>query len=65
MEQNINFIYGDSINIQETKLTLIIAASSQLIMQLIANMTVVALPEISMNLDFSAEILLWGNLIYL
>lgn len=34
-------------------------------MQLIANMTVVALPEISMNLDFSAEMLLWVNLIYL
>lgn len=34
-------------------------------MQLIANMTVVALPKISSNLNFSAETLLWVNLIYL
>ena len=34
-------------------------------MQLIANMTVVALPEISSNLNFSAETLMWVNLIYL
>ena len=34
-------------------------------MQLIANMTVVALPKISSNLKFSAETLLWVNLIYL
>ena len=34
-------------------------------MQFIANMTVVALPKISSNLNFSAETLLWVNLIYL
>ena len=34
-------------------------------MQFIANMTVVALPKISSNLKFSAETLLWVNLIYL
>lgn len=44
---------------------MIIAVISQLIMQFIANMTVVALPKISSNLNFSAETLLWVNLIYL
>ena len=34
-------------------------------MQLIANMTVVALPDIAIALNFSAEGLLWVNLIYL
>ena len=34
-------------------------------MQFVANMTVVALPKISSNLNFSAETLLWVNLIYL
>ncbi|WP_405305170.1 MFS transporter [Methanobrevibacter sp.] len=34
-------------------------------MQLIANMTVVALPDIAVALNFSAEGLLWVNLIYL
>lgn len=44
---------------------MIIAVISQLIMQFVANMTVVALPKISSNLNFSAETLLWVNLIYL
>ena len=34
-------------------------------MQLIANMTVVALPRISGTLDFSADTIMWINLIYL
>ena len=34
-------------------------------MQLIANMTVVALPDISVTLNFSAEGVMWVNLIYL
>ena len=53
------------INISQTKLTLIVAATSQLLIQLIANMTVVALPEISLNLNLSAEAIMWINLIYL
>ena len=53
------------INISQTRLTLLVAAIAQLIMQIIANMTIVALPDISSNLNFSAETLLWINLIYL
>lgn len=34
-------------------------------MQLIANMTVIALPDISVSLNFSAETIMWVNLIYL
>nr|WP_296883919.1 MFS transporter [uncultured Methanobrevibacter sp.] len=34
-------------------------------MQLIANMTVIALPDIAIELNFSAEALLWVNIIYL
>lgn len=34
-------------------------------MQLIANMTIVALPNISESLNFSADIIMWVNLIYL
>ena len=34
-------------------------------MQLIANMTVIALPDITLTLNFSAETILWVNLIYL
>lgn len=63
MQRKYNFNQG--IKIKQTRLTLIVAATAQLIIQLIANMTVVALPEISLNLDFSAEMLLWVNLIYL
>ena len=40
-------------------------AVSQLIIQLIANMTVIALPDIAAELNFSAEALLWVNIIYL
>ena len=36
-----------------------------MIIQLIANMTVVALPDISETLNFSADIIMWVNLIYL
>lgn len=34
-------------------------------MQLIANMTIVALPDIALSLDLSADAILWVNLIYL
>ncbi len=53
------------IGISQSRLTLVVAATAQLIIQLIANMTVVALPEISSKLNFSAETLMWVNLIYL
>ena len=56
---------GIIINISESRYALIIAAIAQLIVQLIANMTVVALPRISKTLSFSAEILMWVNLVYL
>lgn len=63
--KNLILTRGIIINISQTKLTLIVAAASQLLIQLIANMTVVALPEISLNLDLSAEAIMWINLIYL
>lgn len=44
---------------------IIVAAIAQLVTQLIANMTVIALPDISLELSFSAETILWINLIYL
>ena len=44
---------------------MIVAGIAQLITQLISNMTVIALPDISLELYFSAEALLWVNLIYL
>lgn len=57
---------GDIIfKISEKKSVLIIVAVSQLIVQLIANMTVIALPDIAIELYFSAETLLWVNIIYL
>lgn len=66
MQKRHNFNLRDIIfNIKKERLTLIVAAVAQLIMQLIANMTVVALPKISSNLNFSAEMLMWVNLIYL
>ena len=46
-------------------LIIIIAALSQLTQQLIANMTVVALPDIIIDLNFHAGNILWVNLIYL
>ncbi|WP_405276502.1 MFS transporter [Methanobrevibacter sp.] len=42
-----------------------VAAASQLLIQLIANMTVIALPDIAIELNFSAEALLWVNIIYM
>ena len=51
--------------ISQKKSTLIVAAASQLLIQLIANMTVIALPDIAAELNFSAEALLWVNIIYM
>ena len=69
MRYNINIIYilgGDIIfKLSQKKATLIVVAVSQLIIQLIANMTVIALPDIAAELNFSAEALLWVNIIYL
>ena len=70
MIYNINYIIyilgGDIIfKISQKKSTLIVVAVSQLIIQLIANMTVIALPDIAAELNFSAEALLWVNIIYL
>ena len=57
---------GDIIfKVSQKKSTLIVAAASQLLIQLIANMTVIALPDIAVELNFSAEALLWVNTIYL
>lgn len=52
-------------NLSQKKLTVLVAAISQLTIQLVANMTVVSLPELSIDLGFSAETILWVNLIYL
>ena len=69
MRYNINIIYilgGDIIfKLSQKKATLIVVAVSQLIIQLIANMTVIALPDIANELNFSAEAILWVNIIYL
>ena len=69
MRYNINIIYilgGDIIfKLSQKKATLIVVAVSQLIIQLIANMTVIALPDIANELNFSAEAILWVNRIYL
>ncbi len=51
------------INISEKKLTVIVSATAHLIMQLVVNMTVVALPDISETFSFSADVVLWVNLI--
>lgn len=57
---------GDIIfKVSQKKSTLIVAVASQLLIQLIANMTVIALPDIAVELNFSAEALLWVNIIYL
>lgn len=53
------------INISEKKLIVFVAAIAQLIQQLIANMTVVALPQILIDFNFSSETIMWVNLIYL
>ena len=49
----------------EDKIIVIIAALSQLIEQLICNMTVVALPQIAVDLNFNIDMMMWVNLIYL
>jgi len=41
------------------------AALCQFLQQLIANITVVALPSITYDLNFAADTILWVNLIYL
>ncbi len=53
------------IKLSERNLIIIIAALAQLIQQLIANMTVVALPEILIDLNLTADSIMWVNLIYL
>ena len=53
------------INLSEKNIIIFIAAISQLIQQLIANMTVVALPNILVDLNFTADSIMWVNLIYL
>ena len=55
---------GIYIKIDEKKLTIIIAATSQFIIQLITNMTIVSLPVLSVDLNVSAETIMWVNLIY-
>ena len=55
----------DKINISEKKIIVFVAALAQLIQQLIANMTVVALPNMLIDFNFSSETIMWINLIYL
>lgn len=61
----IYYIRMKKINISEKSLIIIIAAIAQLLQQLIANMTVVALPDIIIDLNFTADTIMWVNLIYL
>ena len=53
------------INISEKKVIVLVAAIAQLIQQLIANMTIVALPQILIDFNFSSDTIMWVNLIYL
>lgn len=53
------------ISLKEKSYIIIIASIAQLLQQLIANMTVVALPEILNDLNFTASTIIWVNLIYL
>ena len=53
------------ISLKEKSYIIIIAATAQLLEQMIANMTVVALPEILNDLNFTASNIMWVNLIYL
>ena len=53
------------INLSEKTLIISIAAIAQLTQQLIANMTVIALPKIILDLNFTADNIIWVNLIYL
>ena len=59
------YIKVRKINLSEKNIIIIIAATAQLIQQLIANMTVVALPNILNDLNFTADSIMWVNLIYL
>ena len=54
-----------TINLSEKNLIIIISAIAQLIQQLIANMTVVALPNMLIDLNLTADSIIWVNLIYL
>ena len=54
-----------TINLSEKNLIIIITALAQLIQQLIANMTVVALPNMLIDLNLTADSIIWVNLIYL
>ena len=51
--------------ISPKKLVIIVAALSQLYMQLIANMATIIIPEIAMELNITSEVQLWINIIYL
>ncbi len=53
------------LNITQKKLVIIVAALSQLSMQLVANMATVIIPEIGMELNLTASLQLWINIIYL
>ena len=53
------------LKLSEEKLIIIVAALSQLTVQLIANMATVILPEISMELNVGTDLQLWINIIYL
>ena len=55
---------GISFNLEDKKIV-IVAALTQLIQQLICNMTVVALPQIAEDLNFNIDMMMWVNLIYL
>ena len=52
-------------NISEEKLIVIVAALSQLTVQLVANMATVIIPEIAMELGISADLQLYINITYL
>ena len=51
--------------ISAEKLVIVVAALSQLYMQLIANMATIIIPEIAMELNITTELELWINIIYL
>ena len=54
---------GIYFNLEDKKIV-IVAALTQLIQQLICNMTVVALPQIAEDLNFNIDMMMWVNLIY-
>lgn len=53
------------INISEKKIIIFVATLAQLIQQLIANMTVVSLPKMFIDFNFTSNTIMWVNLIYL